>query len=129
MKYLRNSGKAKQKQLSASLGDSETPPAVKKRKLEVKQFPILHVPPIPAGEDSSSNSRNEKLLNMEVKKINPNKNKITVLMRRTFAFRRADIMKNSRPIKEVLNVYPSFRRVEQVRYNFNLFHLINNAFL
>ena len=117
MKYLRSQGKGKSKLTSASSSGSEDPPLAKKRKFEAKQFPVLRLPPIPPGEDSSSNIRNQKLLNLEDKKMNVNKSKIKVLMDRTYAFRRADIMKNCRPIKEVLKVYPSLRRVEQVRYS------------
>ena len=113
MKYLRNCGKSKMIEHSDSSGSLE--PAVKKRKFETKQYPVLQVPPpIPPGEDSSSNSRNQKYLVMEEKKISANQSKIKVLMRRTFAFRRADILNNSRPIKDLLTVYPSLKRVEQV---------------
>lgn len=121
MKYLRNNGKIKPKKEPVA-GDLEDQPVPKRPKLEFKQvqFPLVHHPPsIPAGEDSSSNSRNQKLLIMEDKKINTNKHKISVLMVRTFAFRRADIMKNSQPIKDVLKVYPSLRRVNEVRHNFS----------
>ena len=56
--------------------------------------------------------------------MNVNKNKIKVLTDRTYAFRRGDIMKNCRPIKEVLKVYPPLRRVEQVRYSTFFSHYV-----
>lgn len=111
LKYLRNFGKKKVKKESD--GDSPLP---KKPKIDYKQFPVInHEPSIPAGEDSVSNGRNQKMLIMEEKKVNPNKKIISTLMERTYAFRRKDIMKTSRPLNEVLKLYPSLKRLDQVR--------------
>lgn len=111
MKYWRNYGKSKK----VSSDVSEMEPAPKKIKTEFKQYPqISHVLSVPPGEDDTSHSRNQKLLLSEQKKINPNKHTISVLMDRTFSFRRRDITNNPAPIKEVLKLWPSLGKLNQV---------------
>lgn len=114
MKYLRSQGKPKKKVLRDD-ESSGALPASKKMKPEFKQFPqIFSEPEIPPGEDEVSNARNQKMLMLEEKKLNPNKKTISVLMSRTFAFRRHDIMTTAKPFGELLKLYPSLKRVEQV---------------
>ena len=114
MKYLRSFGKPK-KVLDSEELDIEPP--TKKRK-EFKQFPQTYAEPsIPAGEDEDSYRRNQKMLLSEERKINPNKKTISVLMDRTYAFRRHSMLGSPKPLKEVLKIYPSLRRLEQVYIN------------
>ena len=111
MKYLRFYGKPKK----ACSDTSEEDPPPKKAKTEFKQYPqVSKVLSIPPGKDDTSNSRNQKLLISEEKKINPNKHTISVLMDRTFVFRRLDITNNPSPVKEVLKLYPSLGKLYQV---------------
>lgn len=66
------------------------------------------------GEDEASNNRNKKMLIMEEKKLNPCKRTIEVLMTRTFAFRRRDILSTPKALDEVLKEFPSLKRLDQV---------------
>ena len=112
MTYLRNFGKPKR-----VLPDSpDAVPAAKKPKKEFKQYPqTSEIISIPAGEDDTSNSRNQKILLSEERKSNPNKHTLSVLMDRTFAFRRIDIMKKPCHIYDTLKLYPSLKRLDQVQ--------------
>ena len=109
MKYLRSQGKPKKPTLQALN-------SILKRKrvrwiISNLQKPEPRIPP---GEDEHSFKRNQKMLLSEEKKLNPNIQTIAVLMERTFAFRRREIMNSLLPIKEVLQRYPSLRKFEQV---------------
>lgn len=111
MKYLRNSGKEKKKKRE----DSDTLPAAKKIKKEYTQYPKpSELLAIPAGEDETSCNRNRKLLLSEERKLNPCKRTVSVLMDRTFAFRRWDIEKKPCPISDTLKLYPCLKRLDQV---------------
>ena len=114
LKYLRNAGKPKKRQ---STGNEASPePVAKKVKPEFKQFPQLSLePPLPPEEDEASYSRNNKLLLSEEKRVNPNKNTISVLMERTYAFRRREILKTTVPVHEILTLFPSLKRLDQVK--------------
>lgn len=117
MKYLRSAGKAPKRPLGDNGGEcsNDVEPTPKKPKKEYKQFPQLSSEPvIPSGEDESSNSRNHKMILMEEKKTNPNVKTISVLMMRTFAFRRRDILSNPKPLKEIVKAFPSLKRLDQV---------------
>ena len=114
MKYLRSSGGSNRgPALKKDSSVDGEPPPEKKRKQFV-QSPAASEPLIPEGEDEHSNARNLKMLQSEEKKINPNRQTIRVLMERTFAFRRLDILRQPCSIQEVLKKYPSLRRIEQV---------------
>lgn len=117
MKYLRNAGKPKRLRCDTeedSSHDSNEPPR-KKVKKEYKQFPQFTTePPIPPGEDECSNSGNQKMLLMEEKKVTPNLRTISVLMARTFAFRRRSILQEPKPLKDILKTFPSLKRIDQV---------------
>lgn len=112
MKYLRNAGKSKRTNVEA---DSVDIPPTKKAKV-FKQFPAISNEPCPIadGEDDSSFIRNNKVLIQEGKKLNPNTHTIMVLMERTFTYQRQEIMKTSKPIKDILKQYPSLKRLDQV---------------
>lgn len=113
MKYLRNSGKTK------AVVKLEEGPLAKKPRKEFKQFPQLFKEvTIPPGEDEASNIRNQKALLSEEKKYRPNKTTVSILMDRTFAFRRQDMMQSVKPVKEILSVYPSLAHLEQVLHVF-----------
>lgn len=115
MKYLRSAGKPKPRVKNYDIPEESSKPVAKKPRKEFKQFPQVFMDlTIPPGEDEASNSRNQKMLSLEEKKVHPNKSTISVLMDRTFAFRRQDIMKSVRPVKEILTTFPSLKRLEQV---------------
>ncbi len=107
MKYLRNFGKPKRPR-----SDTNDEPVGKKFKKEIKQFPE---PSFPVGEDEASSKRHQRMLLMEEKKLNRNKQTVSLLMSRTFTFRRNDITKNPKPVQDILRLYPSLKRFDQVR--------------
>ncbi len=114
MKYLRNAGKLKRSRCDAeecnSRDDNEQPQ--KKVRKEYKQFPqMTSEPPIPPGEDEASNNRHQRMLLMEEKKVAPNIRTISLLMTRTVAFRRRDILQEPKPLKDILKVFPSLKRL------------------
>lgn len=112
MKYLRNTGVGKKRAVPA---EPDAQPAAKRAKKEYKQYPqTSETLSIPAGEDETSYSRNQKLLLSEERKLNPNKHAVSVLMDRTFAFRRRDIVKQPCPIHDTLKLYPCLKRLDQV---------------
>lgn len=111
MTYLRNFGKPKRPRPEA---DEQS--ACKRVKKEFKQFPqVKHDHTIPCSEDESANSRHQKMLLYEEKKTNPSKQTISVLMLRTFPFRRNEIMTTPRPAKDILKSYPSLKKLDQVQ--------------
>ena len=74
MKYLRAQGKPKKKVLRDE-ENSGVPPGSKRMKTQFKQFPqMFSEPEIPPGEDEASNIRNQKMLLVEERKLNANKN-------------------------------------------------------
>ena len=106
MKYFRNAGKPKKVKSALETESISDGPPTKKARVEFKQFPqIQSEPVIPTGEDDSSYLRNHKMLLLEEKKLNPNKKIVSVLMARTFAFRRQEIMKSSKAVPEILKMY------------------------
>ena len=112
MTYLRNFGKSKRPR---AVADEHAQSASKRIKKEFKQFPQLkHEHPIPCSEDEPSHSRHQKMLQYEEKKTNPSKQTISVLMLRTFPFRRNEIMKTPRPVRDILKLYPSLRMLDEV---------------
>ena len=66
------------------------------------------------------------MLLMEEKKINPSTRTISVLMARTFAFRRREILKNPKPLKDILNLFPSLKRLDQVMIIIVLLAIVSN---
>lgn len=111
MKYLRSPRQSAAKRASST---SEGEPGAKKVRKQFVQYPAIREPVLPVGEDDISYKRNQRLLLSEEKNLNPNRKTVSVLMDRTFPFRRQDLLKNSYPIIEVLKKFPSLRRKDQV---------------
>ena len=84
---------------------STTGPKAKKLKLEQ---------PIPAGEDSTSFSRHNRLLLSESMKNHPNKAVVSEAMKLSFAMRRNDIVTSRPPIPELLEKYPFLGDMDEV---------------
>lgn len=79
-------------------------------------------PEIPAGgEDKVSHDRHVKLMQLEERKVSPDVNILADLMKRTFPIRRAEIIDEPQPVNELLKVYPSLRRCDQVIQSINAF--------
>ena len=76
------------------------------------------------GEDKNSHDRHVKLLQMEEKKLSPDLNIVADLMKRTFSIRRAGILDEPQPVYQLLKVYPSLRRYDQVIQLNYMGHLI-----
>ena len=110
MKFLRSPSHKSKRESSTDDGE----PVAKRQRKQFVQFPAFKEPSIPAGEDEHSYKRNQKMLLSQERKLNPDKHTVSVLMQRTFAFRRRDLLKNSYPITEVLKMYPSLMRIDQV---------------
>ena len=101
--------------------DQDEPPPKKSRK-EFVQFPRSPAAPlIPCGEDKVSHDRHVKILHLEERKVAPNLKVISYLMRKTYPFRRKEILEHPKPIEELLETYPALKRCEQVCICFNKF--------
>lgn len=96
---------------------------------EFKQFPTLTEPitTIPSEDEQSSLRHNIFIISEENKK-NPNINAIALLMRKTFAYRRQQILESFIPVCDILKTYPSLRRIDQVRIG-NWPNFLKNAHL
>ena len=76
------------------------------------------------GEDKNSHDRHVKLIQLEERKVSPNLNVLADLMMRTFSIRRIGIVDEPQPVNQLLKVYPSLRRYDQVvQLNYMLDHL------
>ena len=64
-------------------------------KPKARQMPTLLGIPLADGEDEASHDRHVKTLKSECKKVNPSKMVYGELMKRTFAFRRQMVSRNS----------------------------------
>lgn len=106
MKYLRNS-KPRTK------NDSQTPPVQKKPRAHYPSQSMAHLV-IPLGEDEASHSRHIKMLQLEERKVSPDKNVVADLMKRTFHFRRSEILEQPQLVQELIKTYPSLKRCDQV---------------
>ena len=73
------------------------------------------VPMLPTGEDDASQQRHLKLLQAEMKKVNPNKHIIRDLMARTFPTRWQEILEDSGSVRDILKVYPALKYPDEVR--------------
>ncbi len=87
-------------------------------KREVKRSPGISKPlsvlEIPAGEDSVSFERHNRVLRTEWTKSNRNAMLVEQLMDRTFAMRRRDILDTSTDVQTILAKYPFLQDPEQV---------------
>ena len=70
---------------------------------------------MPVGEDEASQLRHEKVLKVEMKKVNPNKQTVRELMRRSFFLRREKIVAGLGSVQDVLAFYPALKYPEEVR--------------
>ena len=66
------------------------------------------------GEDKNSHDRHVKLMQLEERKVSPDLNILADLMKRTFSIRRTEIIDEPQPVYQLLKVYPSLRRYNQV---------------
>lgn len=96
--------------------DGEQESLVKKPRKEFKQYPQLPTAPLfPPGEDRASYQRHLKMLQQEERKVSPDKRVISELMRRTYPFRRQEILEQPQLVVNLLQTYPSLKRSEQVQ--------------
>lgn len=71
---------------------------------------------MPVGEDKASQLRHEKILKAEMKKVNPNKQTVRELMRRSFFLRRVNIVEGQlSSVQDILEFYPALKFPEEVR--------------
>ena len=86
---------------------SHTPCGPKAKKPKLEQ-------PIPAGEDSTSFSRHNRLLLSESMKNHPNRAVVLEAMKLSFVMRRNDIVTSRPPIPELLEKYPFLGDMNEV---------------
>ena len=70
---------------------------------------------IPEGEDDTSFSRWNKLLQDESLKLRPNKSVVSEAMKVSFAMRRNDIISKSPQVVDILTNYPFLRDSSEVK--------------
>lgn len=75
---------------------------------------ILAANLVTIGEDEASQSRHLKVLKVELKKVNPNKRIVKELMKRTFTFRRKEIVEGMGSVQDILSAYPALKFPEEV---------------
>ena len=70
---------------------------------------------LPIGEDAASQQRHLKVLQSELKKVNPNRQVVKELMKRTFPTRRKFILDgNGLTVQEILLTYPALKDPAEV---------------
>ena len=74
------------------------------------------VPILPVGEDDASQQRHLKLLQTEMKKVNPNKQITRELMKRTFPTRRKEILQDGGSVEAILKMYPALKYPDEVGF-------------
>ena len=72
------------------------------------------LPPIPAGEDNISFQRHCRVLEAEWRKTKRSPMVVEELMKRTYAFRRRDIVETGRGVEEIFELYPFLQDSDQV---------------
>ena len=114
MKYLRNVKPRTSKVKHDNSADNKTSPVKKKPRVHYPSIvPTAHAVP-PVGEDKASHTRHVKILQLEERKMAPDKNVVADLMIKTFHFRRCEILEEPQPVQELLKMYPSMKRYNQV---------------
>lgn len=109
IKNIRNSKPRSMK--SKSHMESLTPTAKKPRTSPcLPRFPVP--PTLPKSEDEASYARHIKRLQLEGKKLLPDKHVITTLMDVTYPLRRQEILEKSKRIIEMLKVYPPLKNIK-----------------
>ena len=108
MSYLRSKAHATRKQRN-----NQKPPRKKKLSIFVPKFPMLHQYDN-FNNESSAHERNVRALQEEEEKLHPNEDIVTNLMKNTFFIRRQNILKASISVTNLLRIYPSLRKYNQV---------------
>lgn len=83
---------------------------------------------LPCGEDEASLTRHLNMLNREVKKLNPNKQSVQLLMKKTFSLRRKQILEGIGTVQEILALYSALKYPEEVSYGVMAVSYIFNVF-
>ena len=117
MKYIRNAkprglGGVKRQPSSDEQHDLIENPAKRQFKPQYPTHSAVNL--VPLGEDKASHDRHVKFLHSEERKLTPNAGVCRELMRKTYPTRRADILNNPKCLTELLKMYPSLRRADQV---------------
>ena len=88
----------------------------RKSQSELKSVMPTFTPSLmPAGEDEASQLRHEKLLKQEMKKVNPNKETVQELMRRSFFLQRRSIIEGALgSVQNILSQYPALKYPKEV---------------
>ena len=134
MKYLRNVKPRPVKQVRSGLkeesgmedrSDSEEEVQARKPRKQFRQFPRVPAAPlIPPGEDNAVYLRHIRMLQHEERKVSPGKRVISDLTRRTYPFRRQEILERPQLIRNLLQTYPSLKRSEQVQQNYAVYKVL-----
>ena len=69
---------------------------------------------MPVGEDEASQLRHEKVLKAEMKKVNPNKQTVKELMRRSFFLIREKVINGLGSVQDILGFYPALKCPDEV---------------
>lgn len=79
------------------------------------KMPTARVPMLlPCGEDDASLTRHMNVLKHELKKINPNKESVRMLMQKTFLLRRKQILDGIGTVHEILSLHTALKCPEEV---------------
>ena len=114
MKYLRNAKPRPRVKHDLTVDEESLP--VKKKPFK-PQYPSYSMSPeqsAPAAEDEASHLKHVKKLQLEERKVSPDRNVVADLMNRTFHLRRCEILKQPQLIQQLLKTYPSMKRCDQV---------------
>lgn len=88
-----------------------------RKKIQVAK-PVMPATPdlplLPTGEDEASQQRHLRLLKNEMKKVNPSKQIVRELMKKTFPTRRKAIVEGMGTVKELLFTYPALKFPDEV---------------
>ena len=87
------------------------PPRKKRLSVFAPKSPMLHAS---CNNDPSTHRSNVMLLQEEEEKLNPNREVVMDLMRKTFFIRRQSIVKAPASVTKLLKIYPSLRNYDQV---------------
>ena len=127
MKYLRNA-KPRRK---ATKSSEEAPTLTKKPRphypTHQQDVATHHQPAIepPVGENNASHMRHLKMLQLEERKVSPDRNVISDLMKRTFHYRRLEIIEEPKMVQQLIKVHPSLKRCNQVcTYRVYIIHVL-----
>ena len=85
-------------------------------KVKRPQMPTASSVPIMTGvgEDEASHKRHVSLMKAEFRKSNPNKYACRELMKRTFSFRRQELLQKQTLVSQMLSTYPALQYPDEV---------------